>query len=278
MNIWYNSYMLIGEQIKKARVNKKMTQEKLARLLFVDRSLISRWESGKNIPTPEHIQLLSDLLDTQFVIEEENEDHSILKRIKNYKLIFIGALCFLFALGIFLFNQYRNRDINVFLNEYLKASSDTQVFVTSNHKKTIHRYYEYDKTAIYQKYVDSFLDEKCSEEAIDEGLDTYHQFRVDFNKQIVEKIKEAKPVKTSPSILDSKGLIVTLEIDRNSQKERNDAISIYQDGIVVLKRKNQEYYYQIYKNQVTHIINIKDEIINGFYEDDQCPCWIVLDS
>ena len=41
-------YKKIGQFIAKLRKEKKMTQEKLADLLFVDRTTVSKWEQGQN--------------------------------------------------------------------------------------------------------------------------------------------------------------------------------------------------------------------------------------
>ena len=54
--------MSINEQIRARRRALGMTQEQLASRLFVDRSLISRWESGKNRPSDEQLEKLLEIL------------------------------------------------------------------------------------------------------------------------------------------------------------------------------------------------------------------------
>lgn len=49
----------IGKLIKYLREQKKMTQDELAEKLYVDRTLISKWEKGKTSLTSEHLKLLS---------------------------------------------------------------------------------------------------------------------------------------------------------------------------------------------------------------------------
>jgi transcriptional regulator with XRE-family HTH domain len=39
--------MLIGESLKKARESKGLTQKQLAEMLYVDPSLVCRWEKGQ---------------------------------------------------------------------------------------------------------------------------------------------------------------------------------------------------------------------------------------
>ena len=48
VNFMIMDYKKIGQFIAKLRKEKKMTQEKLADLLFVDRTTISKWEQGQN--------------------------------------------------------------------------------------------------------------------------------------------------------------------------------------------------------------------------------------
>lgn len=66
--------MLIGEKIKKIRLERKISQEKLANRLYVSRQTISRWETGKVIPNMDNILQLSTFFDepVSFFIGEEN--------------------------------------------------------------------------------------------------------------------------------------------------------------------------------------------------------------
>ena len=54
--------MLIGEAIKKARESKGLTQKQLAEMLYVDPSLVCRWEKGqREIPLVTMVQLMEIL-------------------------------------------------------------------------------------------------------------------------------------------------------------------------------------------------------------------------
>lgn len=54
--------MNIGERIKEARLNTKMTQDDLAKELNVSRSTVANWESGRNNPDVESLIRIADIL------------------------------------------------------------------------------------------------------------------------------------------------------------------------------------------------------------------------
>lgn len=54
--------MNIGERIKEARLNTKMTQDNLAKELNVSRSTVANWESGRNNPDVESLIKIADIL------------------------------------------------------------------------------------------------------------------------------------------------------------------------------------------------------------------------
>ena len=49
--------MTTGDRIRQARINNRLTQDKLATLLRVSRVTISSWENGQNTPTVENIAM-----------------------------------------------------------------------------------------------------------------------------------------------------------------------------------------------------------------------------
>ena len=53
--------MNIGDKLKQARLNKKMTQEEVADKLYVSRQSISNWENNKTYPDIGNVLALSDL-------------------------------------------------------------------------------------------------------------------------------------------------------------------------------------------------------------------------
>ena len=51
--------MTLGEKLKKLRTDKNLTQEELAEILFVSRTAISKWESGRGFPNIESLKAIS---------------------------------------------------------------------------------------------------------------------------------------------------------------------------------------------------------------------------
>lgn len=53
--------VVIGMNIKRLRVNKKITQEELADLLYVSKQAVSKWEKGINLPDIERMEKICKL-------------------------------------------------------------------------------------------------------------------------------------------------------------------------------------------------------------------------
>lgn len=53
--------MKIGDKLKKARMDKNLTQEEVAEKIFVSRQSISNWENNKTYPDIVNVIALSDL-------------------------------------------------------------------------------------------------------------------------------------------------------------------------------------------------------------------------
>ena len=51
--------MTLGEKLKKLRTDKELTQEELAEILYVSRTAISKWESGRGYPNIESLKAIS---------------------------------------------------------------------------------------------------------------------------------------------------------------------------------------------------------------------------
>ena len=58
--------MDLNERIKNYRKENHLTQQELADMLFVSRSLIAKWEQGRGIPTSDVLEKLAKLLDVPF--------------------------------------------------------------------------------------------------------------------------------------------------------------------------------------------------------------------
>ena len=55
--------MTFGEKLKDARKEAGLSQEQLAEKLFVSRSAVAKWESGKGMPDIENMKAIAQLLD-----------------------------------------------------------------------------------------------------------------------------------------------------------------------------------------------------------------------
>lgn len=120
----------IGKFIKEQRSKKKISQEKLSELLFVDRTLISKWENGKLTTSIKEIIKMAKIFEvsveeflsgelynsnnkeeinnnfSNYLIEQDNKLHKFKKII--YKLSVISIL-FLLLFLIYYFKQTFNK-------------------------------------------------------------------------------------------------------------------------------------------------------------------------
>lgn len=77
-------YMNLGNRITKVRKEKKLTQQELAKKLFVTDKTISSWESNRTEPNLETIMKLSEVLDCSagYLIYEDITRNDIETEIK----------------------------------------------------------------------------------------------------------------------------------------------------------------------------------------------------
>lgn len=114
--------MDIRNVIKEKRLEKKMTQEDLAKHFHVTRQLISKWENGKSFPDLDQIVVISDLFNIP-LDELLRGDKEVVKQIsltaKTKKKLYITIFSLLglsVTLGLFL--------LNIWLKEPVIISSD----------------------------------------------------------------------------------------------------------------------------------------------------------
>ena len=99
--------MEFGEKIQKLRRQKKWTQEQLAEKLYVSRTAISKWESGKGYPNIDSLKdiaklfniTIDELLSSEEIIDiAKKENTSNIKRTNNliYGLLDIISVLFIF--------------------------------------------------------------------------------------------------------------------------------------------------------------------------------------
>lgn len=71
--------MTIGEQIQNLRIQKGLTQERLAEMLEVSRQSISKWELGQAVPDVDKIIRMSELFGVStdtLLLRNEKDDPS----------------------------------------------------------------------------------------------------------------------------------------------------------------------------------------------------------
>ena len=84
--------MEISDLIKSARIEKGLTQQQLADVVFVTRQTISKWELGKSVPGQASLILLYQYLDIK-----DNEKKQLSKLIFNKQNIILILIAVLFS-------------------------------------------------------------------------------------------------------------------------------------------------------------------------------------
>lgn len=100
--------MEFGEKLQELRKRKNMTQEELAEVLFVSRTAISKWESGRGYPNIESLKAISyyfqisidDLLSGEELLTLAQNDHQI--KMAHLRDLFFGLLDSSLVLFLFL--------------------------------------------------------------------------------------------------------------------------------------------------------------------------------
>ncbi len=105
--------MKIGDKLKNARLDKKLTQEEVAEKLFVSRQSISNWENNKTYPDIGNVIALSDLYQISLdellkgsdnFMKHLEESTNIVE--SNKKLIFIIVIALIAMIVMALFTEF----------------------------------------------------------------------------------------------------------------------------------------------------------------------------
>ena len=105
--------MKIGDKLKNARLDKKLTQEEVAEKLFVSRQSISNWENNKTYPDIGNVIALSDLYQISLDEPLKGSDN-FMKHLEestdivesNKKLIFIIVIALIAMIVMALFTEF----------------------------------------------------------------------------------------------------------------------------------------------------------------------------
>jgi transcriptional regulator with XRE-family HTH domain len=135
--------MEIGPKFKKARLEKKLTQENVAEILNVSRSTISSWEVGRSYPDLDNLVSISNLYDVS-LDNLLREDSKMVKKLsldtkqkKRFKIIISLLLIFIIITAGYVFmllNSY-STGVEVPLNE-IEISDITLSSVSQNDANT----------------------------------------------------------------------------------------------------------------------------------------------
>lgn len=102
--------MKIGDQLKKARMDKNLTQEEVAEKIFVSRQSISNWENNKTYPDIGNVIALSDLYQISLdellkgsdnFMEHLEESTNLVKSNKKLMALIVLALIVMIVMAIF---------------------------------------------------------------------------------------------------------------------------------------------------------------------------------
>lgn len=78
--------MELNKQLKKYRIQQKLSQENLAEKIFVSRQTISNWENGKSYPDIQNLLLLSEIFDVSLDELVKGDVEHMKKKISNTEL------------------------------------------------------------------------------------------------------------------------------------------------------------------------------------------------
>ena len=102
--------MKIGDKLKKARMDKNLTQEEVAEKIFVSRQSISNWENNKTYPDIGNVLALSDLYQISLdellkgsdnFMEHLEESTDLVKSNKKLMALIVLALIAMIVMAIF---------------------------------------------------------------------------------------------------------------------------------------------------------------------------------
>lgn len=88
--------MTLGEKIKKLRKDNQLTQEELAKKLYVTRTAISKWELDKGFPDIDNLKQISNLFGVsidEMVSDNDIENKRVLEEKRARTMYFIAIGC-----------------------------------------------------------------------------------------------------------------------------------------------------------------------------------------
>ena len=135
--------MEIGSKLKKARLEKKLTQENVATILNLSRSTISSWEVGRSYPDLDNLVEISNLYDVS-LDNLLREDAKMIKQLsldtkqkKRFKIIISLLLIVIISTAgyLFMLEKSYQTGVEIPLNE-IEISTITLSSVSENDADT----------------------------------------------------------------------------------------------------------------------------------------------
>ena len=100
--------MTFGQKIKKLRADNNLTQERLAEMLFVTRTAVSKWETDKGLPGIDTIKLISTTFSIsldELISDDIAESTKIIDN-QRARLMYVFAMGFLMLIIAFTLTAY----------------------------------------------------------------------------------------------------------------------------------------------------------------------------
>lgn len=147
---------LFSEKLKYLRQSKDLTQEELAKKLFVSRSAVAKWEQNRGFPNIETLQQISELFDLS--IEELLSDKQIeliqvlntkkISLLKKVIIILVVILSVVIITAITLGIIYHPRDLSSYVKEDISTLDRIEVI---NYDGEIFTFEEQEKKELVNK-------------------------------------------------------------------------------------------------------------------------------
>lgn len=104
----------VSKNIKKLRLQKKLTQEEMADKLYVTRQTVSNWENGKSQPDIDTLVKISDTLNTDTTALIYGSPDSEDRKKDKKQLIIAGCILLAFGLIIYFFIRFAQEQFNTY--------------------------------------------------------------------------------------------------------------------------------------------------------------------
>lgn len=224
----------VGKRIKVIRQARGLSQEEFGeKLNNANKSLVSRWENGKNLPNNERLKKISDLsgFTVEHILYGENYSDNI--EIYNYVKDEYKAHT----------NLYKNV-LGSFLNEYAFERADNQAKPLINGLKnyTVNDFKSQNKNITNESIFDDY--QKYKEDVLDKVITTFNDV-YDITNVTISKDHEEKPDKSRVNeiILSNTNLDKLRDVIYETLLERkktNDDIDFYKEIKPLFNNLNKE--------------------------------------